>query len=203
MEEEVQRLRERVRELSGQDHDPPAWFSPGEFRKVLGRVMLWGQLATGLIMAATFLLTMLPTGLRSIWFGPIPMVDFGGMANRTFGVGMGVISVGGLAIGGIACGGGAIGIIAIGGGAIGIFAFGGGAVGLIACGGGAVGYIAVGGGCYGRWVLAQRGAGISVLALNRQDEDAAAFFRRYIPRLERAITRPMQVVMAEPVNERS
>ena len=39
------------------------------------------------------------------------------------------------------------------------------------------------------------------MALNRQDEDAAAFFRRYIPRLERAITRPMQVIMAEEVAE--
>ena len=37
------------------------------------------------------------------------------------------------------------------------------------------------------------------MALNRQDEEAAQFFRRWIPSLERAITRPMQVVMAEPV----
>lgn len=200
MEEEIHRLRERVRELSGHDVEPPAWFSPGEFRKVLGRITISGQLMMALVMGFAFLITMLPTALRGVWLGPVPMVDFGGMANRTYGIGIGVISVGGLAIGGIACGGGAIGVLAIGGGAVGLVAYGGGAVGLIALGGGAVGYIAIGGACYGRWVLAQRGAGISVLALNRQDEDAAGFFRRYIPRLERAITRPMQVIMAEPVD---
>lgn len=202
MEEELHRLRDRVRELSGNDADPPAWFNPVEFRKVLGRMTLFGQLGLMVMFGAVVLATVLPTGLRSIWLGPVPLVDFGGTANQTYGVGMGAISVGGLAIGVIACGGGAIGILAIGGGAIGIFAYGGGAVGLIAMGGGAVGYVAMGGGAYGRWVLAQRGAGLSVLALNRQDEDAAMFFRRWIPSLERAITRPMQVVMAEPVPER-
>lgn len=199
MEEEIHRLRERVRELSGQEIDPPAWFNPAEFRRVLGRQMLWGQVGMAILMSAAFLITMLPTGLRGTWLGPVPLVDFGGTANRTYGVGMGVIAVGGLAIGGIACGGGAVGVLAVGGGALGIFAYGGGAVGLIAIGGGALGYVAIGGGCYGRWVLAQRGSGISVLALNRQDEEAAQFFRRWIPSLERAITRPMQVVMAEPV----
>lgn len=202
MEEELDRLRERVRELSGQETEPPAWFNPVEFRKVLGRSTLWGQLGIGLFMASVFLITMLPTGLRGVWFGPVPLVDFGGMANQTYGVGIGVIAVGGLAIGVVACGGGAIGILAVGGGSLGVIAYGGGAVGLIAVGGGAVGYVAIGGACYGRWVFAQRGAGLSVLALNRQDEDAAMFFRRWIPSLERAITRPMQVVMAEAVSER-
>lgn len=202
MEEEIHRLRERVRELSGHDADPPAWFNPAEFRRVLGRSTLWGQLAMAAVMVGAFAITMFPSGLRGMWLGPIPVVDFGGMARGTYGVGMGLIAVGGLAIGAIAVGGGAIGILAVGGGAIGIFAYGGGAAGLIAVGGGAAGYIAIGGGAYGRWVLAQRGAGLSVLALNRQDEDAAMFFRRWIPSLERAITRPMQVVMAEEVRAR-
>src|SRR5690606_12219500 len=169
-----------------------------------------------------FAITMFPSGLRGMWIGPVPVIDFGGMARGTYGVGMGLVAVGGLAIGAVAVGGGAIGILAVGGGAGGIFAYGGGAAGLRAVGGGAIGvsacgggaaglgavgggaggYIAGGGGACGRWVLAQRGAGLSVLALNRQDEDAAMFFRRWIPSLERAITRPMQVVMAEEVRAR-
>ena len=201
LEEEIHRLRERVRELSGQEHEPAAWFNPVEFRKVLGRGVLFGQLGMAVLMIGAFVAAALPTPLRSIWIGPVPLVDFGGMANRTYGIGLGIIAVGGLAVGVVAVGGGAIGVVAVGGGAVGLFAYGGGAVGLIAIGGGAAGYIAIGGGAWGRWVLAQRGAGISVLALNRQDEDAAAFFRRYIPRLERAITRPMQVVMAEPASD--
>ena len=150
MEEEILRLRERLRDLSGHDVDPPAWFNPAEFRKVLGRSTLWGQLGMAGLMVFAFAVTMAPTGLRGVGLGPVPLVDFGGMANQTYGVGMGVVAVGGLAIGVIACGGGAIGVLAVGGGAIGIFAYGGGACGLVAVGGGAVGYVVIGGAGYGR-----------------------------------------------------
>ena len=200
LEEELERMRQRVRDLSGTEHDPAAWFNPIEFRKVLGRGVLVGQLGFAALTAAAFLVCLLPA-FRSVWLGPVPLVNFGGAATQTYGVGLGVIAVGGLAIGGLAVGGGAIGVVAMGGGALGLFAYGGGAAGIVAIGGGAVGYVAIGGHAYGRWAMAQKGYGLSVLALNRQDEDAAQFFRRLIPRLERAITRPMEVVLAEPVTE--
>ena len=114
--------------------------------------------------------------------GGIPLVSVS-LGNEVV---IGLIAIGGLAVGVIAVGGGAIGLIAYGGCSIGLVAIGGGAVGLIAIGGGSAGYIAVGGGAVGRYVMAGGGRGRHVLSYRRQDRQAAAFFCRYLKKLNAA-----------------
>jgi hypothetical protein len=87
-------------------------------------------------------------------------------------VAVGVVAMGGVSLGGITFGGVSVGVIAFGGLSIGAgLALGGLAIGTVAVGGMAIGYYALGGGCYGPHVL----SGI------RQDPEAVAFFRRYLP----------------------
>jgi hypothetical protein len=126
--------------------------------------------------------------------GPVPLLNIGGLATNTPGLGLGVVALGGAAFGAIAMGGFAFGLIAVGGGAVGVVAIGGGSVGVLAVGGGAVGYVAVGGGATGYYALGQRAYGKHALGLNRQDPEAVEFFRRYIPGLNRAVTNPMPVL---------
>ena len=200
LEWENKRLRAAV-EDSGVNVDVAAWFDPKKFRRALQQISLL-QLPFYLVMGVG-MLAVFTTNARSIFIdfpvlGPVPLIDPGnGMMIGVPGIGTGIIAFGGLAFGVIAMGGGAIGIVAFGGGAMGVFAFGGGAVGLIAIGGGAVGYVAMGGGGVGVYVMAERGYGRHVLAMNRQDESAAQFFRRYVPRLSLAVTKPTPVVMAD------
>lgn len=201
LEEEVDRLRRQLRALQGIEHDPPPWFNPTEFRKVVGRLtarlaLLWliGVPIMFFPLLARFVDLGSLEGLINARILEVPVFNFGGAATRTYGIGIGLFAAGGLAIGAVAIGGGAIGGLAIGGGACGIIAHGGGAVGVIAIGGGAVGYIAIGGSAYGRYALAHRAHGRAALGLNRQDEEAVAFFRRWVPGLSRAVTTPMQVL---------
>ena len=201
LEAEVERLRRQVRSATGIEHDLPPWFNPDEFKRVLGRTMgmmalVW-VLAGPLFLLAAFARPLANAGfgdLLAMQLGPIPVFNLGGAATGTPGIGLGLVAVGGMAVGGLAVGGGAIGIVAIGGGAAGIIAYGGGSVGVIATGGGACGYIAIGGSAVGRYALGQRAHGTAALGLNRQDEDAVTFFRRWIPGLSRAVTMPMEVL---------
>jgi hypothetical protein len=129
----------------------------------------------------------------------IPIVDLDGMNSGIPGVGLGIVAFGGASLGVIAIGGLGIGLLAYGGGSIGVIAIGGGAVGVIAIGGGACGYIAFGGGAYGYYALGgQRAYGKYVLSINRQDDEAIAFFSRFIPGLKEAVTLPMPVILLDP-----
>ena len=195
LEEEVARLRVAAGEADAGQPAVAPWLNLGEFDRSLKRMsnlsgaVFFVIFAT--MMAGFFLAVFRPGVLPDLRFGSVPLLNFG----RQF---VGVISMGGLAVGIFAFGGLAVGVVAYGGGSIGLVALGGGAVGVFAYGGGAVGYVAVGGSAYGRWVLAQKGGGGYVLARNRQDEEAAAFFRRWLPGwvgLGRAVGRPTPVVM--------
>jgi hypothetical protein len=208
--QEVQKLREQVdgltrevdllrSQLSPESANVSPTFNPMAFQREFQYYMRW----MGLIMPFFFLIAFTPlimrgTGWQPNKIGPLLLFDFAGMYGGGMpgmglawisfgGMSAGLIAVGGLAIGGIAIGGGSIGILAIGGSAVGIFAWGGGAVGVVAVGGGAVGYYA----------LAARAAGKYVFSLKRQDEVAVEFFTRIMPRLRKAITRPLPVVPIE------
>ena len=87
-------------------------------------------------------------------------------------VAIGFVAIGGVAVGGISFGGVSLGVVALGGLALGAgLALGGLAIGTVAVGGFAIGYYAFGGGA----------AGAHVVNGTRQDPEAVAFFRRYLP----------------------
>ncbi len=46
--------------------------------------------------------------------------------------------------------------------------------------------------------MGQKAKGKYALGLNRQDQEAIDFFRRYVPGLHRALTNPMPVILLEP-----
>jgi len=96
----------------------------------------------------------------------------------------GIVAVGGLARGVFALGGLATGLVTFGGVSLGLLtAIGGLAIGSLALGGGAVGGVAVGGGALGYYACGGAAAGAYVMAANRQDPEAVAFFRRHAPPL--------------------
>jgi hypothetical protein len=192
LEDENQRLKAKMEPMFGPDNPS---FDPIKFQRALAKPLLLFMLpvcmlAPILAVGATMMRRMLP---QTDVLG-FPMIDVAGIGTRHPGVGIGVIGLGGAGIGVIGVGGLGLGIIAIGGGAIGIVAVGGGSLGLIAFGGGACGVIAIGGGAYGYYALGQRAQGKYVLALNRQDDEAIAFFCRFIPGLRASVTRPMPVI---------
>ncbi len=195
-------LRERLRELEWENRrlrdavgdqgltpEVAAWFDPAAFKRVHGRLHIISGLAGLPIWFGMMVLFFLTPGLvPQASIGPMPLLDLGGMNTGWYGLGFGIIAVGGVSVGVVAIGGGAFGVIAYGGGAVG-----GGAAGFIAIGGAAFGYVAMGGSCYGYYAMGLRAHGKHVLALNRQDEEAAAFFRRYIPGLGAAVSKPLPV----------
>jgi hypothetical protein len=193
LEEENQRLREKLEPLLGGPENP--CFDPTKFQRAYQRMMLT-------VMLPLYVCAMLavPLSLSARKFLPrmyvagVPLADFAGIGTRHPGIGFGIMAFGGLAVGVVAFGGGAVGVLAVGGGAVGILAIGGGSFGVIALGGGAVGIVAVGGGALGYYALGQRGYGKYVLGLNRQDEQAIELFCRYFPRLRDAVTQPMPVI---------
>jgi hypothetical protein len=209
--QETQRLREQVEgltrevdllrgQLSPESANVSPTFNPMAFQREFQYYMRW----MGLIMPFFFLIAFTPllmraTGWRPNRLGPLMLFDFAGMYGGGMpGIGLAWISFGGLSAGLIAVGGMAFGGIAIGGGAVGILAIGGSAVGIFAWGGCAVGIVAVGGGAVGYYALASKAVGKYVFSLRRQDEPAVEFFTRYLPRLRKAITRPLPVVPINP-----
>jgi hypothetical protein len=139
---------------------------------------------------------------RSLWGRPLWAVAFGPDWERgeLRGHARGIFAFGDLATGWVACGGLARGIFAFGGLAVGVFAFGGaaigalvavggGAVGAIAAGGGAIGLVAVGGGALGYFALGGGAEGAHVVSALRQDPEAVAFFREYLPRIAEFLPR--------------
>jgi len=97
-------------------------------------------------------------------------------------VATGVIAAGGFARGILAVGGCAVGLLSFGGLSIGaLAAFGGLAIGGIAFGGGAVGGVALGGGAAGYYACGGGAVGEYVVAANRVDPEAQAFFSQYAP----------------------
>ncbi|MEL7238085.1 MAG: hypothetical protein AAGK78_04420 [Planctomycetota bacterium] len=203
LEDEVARLRAQQGEADESGNVVAPWFNLKAFNSTLNRLGWVSQAIWPLFILGMFLAWWRPNLVLGHWIGPVPVFDVGGMTTGFYGIGVGLIAMGGMSIGVFAIGGLAVGVFAYGGGAIGLIAMGGGAVGLIAYGGGAVGIISLGGSAVGKYVLAQRGAGKYVLARNRQDMEAAEFFKRYIPGLEKAIGRPMPVtpLTAQTVGE--
>ncbi|HYO11027.1 MAG TPA: hypothetical protein VER17_18830 [Tepidisphaeraceae bacterium] len=194
LESDNQRLRDKLEPIIGRDNP---CFDATLFQRLLQRRLLWLTLPAYLVLGLAMVLPAFPATREFIPHMNVlglPLVDFGGRGTRHPGVGVGIIGIGGVGIGLIGIGGLGLGAVAIGGGAVGLIALGGGSLGLIAVGGGATGLVAVGGGAAGRYALGQRGGGRYVLALNRQDEEAIAFFCRYAPELRRAVTRPMPVI---------
>lgn len=139
---------------------------------------------------------------RTAWGWPLWAVAFGPDLERgeMRGHARGIFAFGDLATGWVACGGLARGVFAFGGLAVGVFAFGGaaigsllavggGAVGAIAAGGGAIGLVAVGGGAFGYFALGGAAEGIHVVSALRQDPEAVAFFREYLPRIAEFLPR--------------
>lgn len=199
LEWENARLRGAV-EGAGVTTEVAAWFDPKAFRAALGRLALTVQMPLMLLFFVGVAVAWL-TGIGGQFIEipglpPLPVLDLGrGGPTGIAGTGVGLIACGGVAIGLVACGGLAVGVVAFGGGAVGLVAIGGGAVGLFAFGGGALGYVAIGGGACGVYAMGERGRGRHVLALNRQDEKAARFFSRFVPKLSLAVTKPMPVVL--------
>jgi len=96
----------------------------------------------------------------------------------------GVIAMGDVAVGFVALGGLALGAISFGGLSLGVIAFGGLAIGAgLAMGGMAIGSVAIGGFALGYYAFGGSAAGAHVLSSMRQDPEAVAFFRRYLPSL--------------------
>ena len=191
LERDNQRLREKIEPVLGPDNPN---FNSQKFLKALSRVIAVVMIPLGLfpaLMVPLIFSRRLPPMPR---IGPFPLVDAGGVGTRHPGVGFGIIAVGGGAVGIVAIGGFGFGIVALGGGAVGVLALGGGSFGIVAIGGGSVGYIALGGGAVGVYAMGQRGAGRYVLALNRQDQEAIEFFKRWVPGVRAAVTNPMPVL---------
>lgn len=104
--------------------------------------------------------------------GVIAIGDFATGIFAFGGYAQGLAAFGGVAVGGICFGGCALGLVlAIGGLAIGAIAIGGMAIGLVALGGMAIGQYACGGDAAGKYLL----------TVDRQDPEAAEFFRSWIP----------------------
>ncbi len=152
------------------------------------------------VVAANMLLLVLPL-CAFFWLFDIALFSGNQEAPTLFGLPVatgiapiGVVAAGPLAIGVITFGGfgivafNGIGVISFGGGGVGIIAIGGAACGVIAIGGAALGYVAIGGGALGVYVLARGGKGRHVFDRRRQDPEAVAFFRKYVPRLRTAFT---------------
>ena len=129
---------------------------------------------------------------RASWsIGPLPFYDIAlgpdiehgelrGHARGFIAIGdmaTGVIALGGFARGALALGGFAIGLVAAGGLSIGaLLAAGGLAIGGLTFGGGAVGGVAIGGGAAGVYSCGGGAVGEYVMAPNRRDPEAQAFF---------------------------
>ncbi len=203
LEWENRRLREAT-ESAGLTPEVAAWFDPKAFQKAMGRFAIMVQLPAyalgALLMMAGIFMGLNQTAFTWPGLPPVPLFDLGrGSMFGVPGIGVGIIATGGAAVGLFAFGGIAVGGIAVGGGAVGIVAMGGGACGVFAYGGGSVGYISIGGGAVGVYAMGGKGIGRHVLAMNRQDESAAYFFRRFIPGLGAAVSKPMPVIFAESV----
>ena len=123
--------------------------------------------------------------LWEVAFGPdVSRGELRGHARAVFALGdlaTGWVAVGGVAKGGLALGGVALGLLPVGGFALGGLALGGAAVGLVAAGGAAAGLIAVGGAAAGYYAYGGVATGEFVLSALRQDPEAAAFFRNWLP----------------------
>lgn len=123
--------------------------------------------------------------LWEVAFGPdVARGELRGHARAVFALGdiaTGWVAVGGVARGVVALGGLALGLLPVGGFALGGLAIGGGAVGLVACGGGVVGLVAVGGAAVGYYAYGGVAMGEFVLSALRQDPEAVAFFRAWLP----------------------
>jgi hypothetical protein len=199
LERENQRVRERLEAMTGMTLPPDnPNFHPLEFMRALRRALLVIMLPLYGIVPLILLGQWLAPNVAKTRIGPVRVVDLGGAGSRHQGLGLGVFAFGGAALGAVGVGGLGAGVIAFGGGAIGIVAVGGGAVGVVAIGGGAVGFVALGGGAVGYYAMGQRAAGKYVLAFNRQDPEAVAFFRRWVPGIHRAVTNPMPVLPVTP-----
>jgi hypothetical protein len=144
-----------------------------------------------------FAVNYLTPGWKNARVAGIPVFSFLGQGGKVRGIGAGLISYGGVSVGAVAVGGFSLGLVAVGGCAVGVVAVGGGAVGVIAVGGGAVGVVAIGGGATGYFAMGQKARGTYALGLNRQDDEAVAFFRRYVPGLRAALTNPMPVILLD------
>ena len=209
-------LRERLRELewenrrlrdavgdSGLTPEVAAWFDPTAFKRINKRLHMWigiGGVPIWVGMVLLFFILPVFGGMNLVprtMIGPVPLVDLAGTATGWYGLGFGIVAMGGFSVGVFAFGGGAFGVFAYGGGAAGIVALGGGAAGFVAIGGAAFGYVAIGGSCYGYYAMGERAHGKYALGLNRQDEEAAAFFRRYIPGLGVAVSKPIPVILGD------
>jgi hypothetical protein len=195
LERENARLREKLEPLVGPDNPN---FKPREFQRLLQRTILILMIPVWLAVMAVPAVSFLAPKWKMARVGGVPVFSFAGQGGKVTGVGTGLISFGGLAFGAVAIGGMSVGLIVVGGCSIGVVAIGGGSVGIIAIGGGAFGVVAVGGSAVGYFALGQRGHGRYVLALNRQDDRAIAFFRRYVPGLNVALTNPIPVILLEP-----
>lgn len=198
LERENARLREKIEPVLGPDNPN---FKPQIFLKVLNRTIALAMIPLWLGLGSMFFINYVTPALKTATVGGVPLFSFAGQGGKVRGMGVGLISYGGVAIGAIAVGGVGVGLIAFGGGAVGVVAVGGGACGIVAVGGGAFGFIALGGGATGYFAMGQRARGKYVLGLNRQDEEAIEFFRRYVPGLRRALTNPMPVILLEPREE--
>jgi hypothetical protein len=194
LERDNARLREKLEPLVGPDNPN---FKPAEFMKVLRRTIVVALIPVWLGVFVMPAIHYLAPGWKNARVGGIPVFSMAGKGGKAGGIGTGVIAFGGVSFGAVAIGGVGIGLIAVGGCAVGVIAFGGASVGVIAVGGGAVGVIAVGGGATGYFALGQKAHGKYVLGFNRQDEQAVAFFRRFVPGLSRALTNPMPVILLD------
>ncbi|HLF95633.1 MAG TPA: SHOCT domain-containing protein [Methylococcaceae bacterium] len=139
---------------------------------------------------------------RTVFGRPLWAIAFGPdwEQGEMRGHARGIFAFGDIATGWVACGGLARGVFAFGGLAVGVFAFGGaaigallaiggGAIGGIAAGGGAIGLVAVGGGAFGYFALGGGAEGVHVVSALRQDPEAVAFFREYLPRIAEYLPR--------------
>jgi hypothetical protein len=200
LERENARLREKVEPILGPDNPN---FKPHVFVKVLNRTIMLAMIPLWLGLGSMFFVNYVTPAMKTATIGGVPLFSFAGQGGKVRGIGMGIISYGGMSFGAIALGGFGVGLIAFGGAAVGVVAIGGGAVGVIAIGGGAVGFIAVGGGATGYFAMGQKAHGKYALGLNRQDQEAVDFFRRYVPGLRNALTNPMPVILLEKQEQRA
>jgi hypothetical protein len=194
LERENTRLREKLEPLIGPDNPN---FKPDVFRKVLSRTITIAMLPLLVGLGSMFAINYLAPGLKMARVGDIPVFSFAGQGGKVRGIGMGVVSFGGASFGAVAVGGMAVGLVAVGGCAIGVVAIGGGAFGVIAVGGGSFGVIALGGGANGYFALGEKARGKYALGLNRQDQEAIDFFRRFVPGLRAALTNPIPVILLD------
>ena len=191
LERDNQRLREKLEPIVGADNP---CFDPTVFRKVLTTRIMLLTLPVYLMALIPAAMWLAPVRVPKWYLGRVPVIDIAGHASGYYGLGLGIIAIGGLSVGAIAVGGGAVGLVAVGGGAVGILALGGGALGLISIGGGAAGVVAAGGGAAGYYALGQQAVGRYIFCFRRQDPEAIEFFTRFIPALRRALTTAMPVI---------